>query len=293
MTFKKPMLAATIKNVETDIKLPCLASLKLDGLRAIVIDGVVLSRSMKRIPNKAIQAKFGREEFNGLDGELIVGEPNASDVFNKTTSQVMTIEGSSDGVSFYVFDMITDASRQDKLSHIRDLAFLNPEIKLVHEETCLTLDSVLDFEKRALESNYEGIMIRSKDGYKQGRSTIREGFLAKLKRFSDSECIVIGFEERMRNLNAAKINETGHQVRSSALAGLEPADTLGALLVRDIETGVEFSIGSGFDDITRQVIWDNRDVYLNKIVTYKHFLCGTIDKPRFPIFKGFRALEDL
>ena len=292
--FKKPMLAATIKNVEKDIQYPCTVSLKLDGIRAIVIDGVVLSRSMKKIPNKAIQAKFGREEFNNLDGELIVGRPNATDVFNKTTSQVMTIEGSADNVFFHFFDIVnSDLGRKAKLHNISTNAFMNPEIKTVHEEVCESLADVLDFETRALEGGYEGIMIRSRDGYKQGRSTLKEGYLSKLKRFSDSECIIIGFEERMRNMNVAKINETGHQVRSSALAGLEPSGTLGAILVRDTVTGIEFSIGSGFDDAMRQQIWNDKDSYMGRLVTYKHFEHGVVTAPRHPIFKGFRAADDM
>ena len=46
---------------------------------------------------------FGREEYNGLDGELIVGEPNAVDVYRTTNSGVMSADGEPD-VKFYVFD---------------------------------------------------------------------------------------------------------------------------------------------------------------------------------------------
>jgi DNA ligase-1 len=293
MSFK-PMLAATIKDVEKEVRFPCEVSLKLDGVRMIVIDSVCYSRSMKKIPNLEVQAKFGKSEFNGLDGELIAGRANATDVFNVTTSQVMTIKGSASNVTFHVFDMIgDDLSRKDKLCHISSLAFKNPEIKTVHNENCETLVDLLDFEERALKGGYEGIMVRCKDGYKQGRSTIREGYLMKLKRFAQDECVIINFEEKMSNLNLSFTNEVGATARSSSKVGLVNTGTLGAVNVMDIVTGVEFSIGSGFNDELRQDIWDNQDNYVGKIITYKHFPVGVVNKPRLPTFVGFRSEDDL
>ena len=78
-------------------------STKLDGIRAVVIDSIVYSRSLKPIRNKYVQHLFGKEEYNGFDGELIVGDVYAKDVFQKTTSGVMSEEGTPN-VKFYVFD---------------------------------------------------------------------------------------------------------------------------------------------------------------------------------------------
>ena len=63
----KPMLAATLKSPEA-LKFPVVASPKLDGVRAIIIDGVVMSRNLKPIPNVFVQKIFGHREFNGFDG---------------------------------------------------------------------------------------------------------------------------------------------------------------------------------------------------------------------------------
>src|SRR5690606_34176502 len=75
------------------IRFPVLASPKIDGVRAVVLGGVVLSRNMKPIPNRHVQSLFGNKVFGDLDGELVVGKPNDPDVFRKTTSGVMSVEG--------------------------------------------------------------------------------------------------------------------------------------------------------------------------------------------------------
>ena len=53
----KPMLATAIEDVST-IKFPVLASQKLDGIRATVQGGRLLSRSLKEFPIVHVQAFF-------------------------------------------------------------------------------------------------------------------------------------------------------------------------------------------------------------------------------------------
>ena len=50
------------------LRFPVLASPKLDGIRAYVKDGVVLSRQNKPIPNDHVQSLFSKYEH--FDGEL-------------------------------------------------------------------------------------------------------------------------------------------------------------------------------------------------------------------------------
>ena len=96
----KPMLAVEV-NFDK-LRYPIYTQPKLDGIRVIVKDGVVYSRSLKAIANKHVQSLFGH--LHGLDGELIVGNPTAHNVFQKTTSGVMSKDGEPD-VTLYVFDM--------------------------------------------------------------------------------------------------------------------------------------------------------------------------------------------
>ena len=81
-----PMLAS---DAELDkLRFPLLASAKLDGVRAVVKNGVVLSRSLKKIPNDYVQSLFKHLEH--FDGELIVGEPTSKTCYRDTVSGVMS-----------------------------------------------------------------------------------------------------------------------------------------------------------------------------------------------------------
>lgn len=75
----KPLLACNAPANLNSLPYPLFASVKLDGIRCVIKDGVALSRTLKPIRNQYIQSLLGRPEFNGLDGELIVGDPAASD----------------------------------------------------------------------------------------------------------------------------------------------------------------------------------------------------------------------
>ena len=94
----KPMLSG--KAILSRLSYPCLVSPKLDGVRAIVINGVVMSRNLKPIPNAYIQKILG--EFEYYDGELIVGDPTDPACYRNTVSGVMSMDGEPK-VKFWVF----------------------------------------------------------------------------------------------------------------------------------------------------------------------------------------------
>ena len=287
----KPLLAG-----EADLdklNFPVVVSPKLDGVRALVHNGELLSRSLKKIPNKFIQSQLALPELEGVDGELIIGPPNANDTYNKTVSGVMRHEGEPN-YKFYVFDFHNlnplPFSERYKRLHIVVEEF--PNIHMVPHVVASDLDQLLKMEQTLLEKGYEGLMIRDPEGlYKYGRSTQREGILLKLKRFSDSEAIIIGFEERMHNANELKKNELGYADRSHSKSGMVPTDSLGALIVSD--KGVEFNIGTGFTEEQRQTYWRKKDKLLGQLVKYKYFSVGVKDAPRHPTFVGFRSELDL
>lgn len=293
----KPMLAVACDDI-TKLNYPVMASLKIDGIRASIHNGVVMSRSMKPIPSKAVQEKFGKAEYEGYDGEIIYGPYLDKNVFTHSTRVCMSHElpdgFSMSEIKFFVFDTIGEGSAIERNTKILTGW---PETTGVHKLTHSIIEdseSLDKFEADALFRGAEGVMVKAITGvYKQGRSTLKEGYLLKVKRFTDSEAVVIGFEEKLHNTNEATVGELGQTKRSSHLENMVPMNTLGSLHVRDVVTGVDFNIGTGFNDELRRDIWDNRDVWLNKIVKYKHFEVGSVDKPRFPVYLGERMKEDM
>lgn len=287
----KPMLAHTIEDT-SKVKFPVLVSQKLDGIRCLIVDGVAVSRSLKPIRNEYVQSVIGKTELNGLDGELIVGSPYAPDCYRVTNSGVMSKDGEPD-FWYHIFDR-WDVQRcfEDRFASLsRD--HLRERIGIVPHRWAYSEEDLLRIEAHHLERGAEGVMVRSLDGpYKQGRSTMKEGTLGKLKRFFEEEYEIIGFEERMHNENEATINELGYTERSSHKGNKTGRGDLGALVLRTRE-GLVFKCGTGFDDDLRHYIWSHQDYYLGGLAKVKSFSIGVKDAPRFPVFVGFRSKEDL
>lgn len=296
MELKRPLLAA--KTTDEDLKKlkwPMLASPKIDGIRALVVNGKLVSRSLKPIPNAHTQALFGRPELEGLDGELVVGNPWDKNLMQQTTSGVMSFSGEPK-VEFHVFDKWdTNIPFKDRLSVVFDYyAYEYAGLDFVKHTPIYSYEDLIDFESRMLQQGFEGVMLRDRNGpYKQNRSTLREGILLKVKRFQDSEAIVLDYELLERNLNDQTKDERGYAKRSSHQENKVPDNLVGSLLVRDISSGVIFSIGSGFTEQQRREMFEHRFEIKDKIVKYKSFSIGVKEKPRFPIFLGFRHPIDL
>jgi ATP-dependent DNA ligase len=289
----KPMLAGRIGDIET-VKFPVLASPKIDGIRATVQGGMLLSRKLKQIPNHATFNSFSKKLLEGSDGELICGKPTDLDVFRKTSSAVMSLDGDPE-VTYFIFDKYCepDTPFKERLEEATRLA-KRKNIQIVPHGLIKNMAELLEFERHCLGRGYEGVMTRDPYGpYKEGRSTLREGWLLKLKRFLDGEAEILGLDERLHNNNEATRNELGKIKRSSHKANLVPMGTLGSLLVKDLKTGIEFSVGTGMDDEFRLQIWRKPSEVLGKIIRYKYFPTGSKDRPRFPVFNGFRDADDL
>lgn len=288
----KPMLADTCEDPSA-LRYPVLASPKLDGIRAVVLDGKLVSRNLKPIRNAHVYTKFSHTSMDGLDGELIDG-PHDSTVFRRTTSAVSRALGTPESIKFWVFDVyMPNATFAERQAYLQARQWPDG-VKLVPHVWIQDQFQLAAYEEKCLNEGFEGIMVRSPQGpYKQGRSTLREGWLLKVKRFEDAEAVIIGFEERMHNGNTLTTDALGHAKRSSHNENMVGRGDLGALLVRGINgpyAGIEFSVGTGFDDMERDEFWRTRPTLIGRTVKYKYFPMGSKDRPRFPVFLGFREL---
>lgn len=293
-----PMLASNYESVkEGKMRYPKLGSPKLDGIRAVVQNGVIVSRNLKPIKNDFIRNLLSSNKLEGLDGELIVGSPTAEDAFRASTSGVMSVDGEPE-FKFCVFDKYHPTARfEDRLEMAGEVIdkFGLEYLSLVPHYHISSQDDLDDFEKQFLDVGYEGMMLRCPDGlYKQGRASSTEQTLLKVKRFSDSEAEVIGYAEETTNTHLDKVQDINGEWKRPTGKGVGIGKgTLGKLMVRDLKTGAEFGVGSGFKKEERELLWKNPDALLGKIVKYKYFSVGVKEAPRFPTFIGFRDPADI
>lgn len=282
-------------------KVGMLASYKMDGIRATAINGTLVSRSLTPIRSAFAQRHFGAS--HGYDGELICGDPVDSNVFQLTDSAVMTI-GDERPLVWYLFDDWSASGgfleRSNMVRSIVEASMdLSKHCRWLEQFYVDSPDKAAVLEEQAVGLGYEGLILRRIDGpYKCNRSTLKEGWMLKLKRFQSAEARVIGFEERMHNANEAKTDARGFTKRSSSQGAKVGMGTLGALKVVGIGDwfpGVHFNLGvfKGFSHEDLQKIWNNREQYLNRIATYEFQNVSVVEAPRQPRLKGFRSPEDM
>lgn len=287
-----PQLSTDIEKLKEPMTAK-LASIKLDGIRALTVDYRAVSRSFKSIENLHVERTL--REYQGLDGEIIVGEPNAPDVYRVTDSAVSRIKGEPE-FKFFVFDDLTrlDLCFEDRLKVLQDRNLPDwikvlPQVPVSHREM---LDA---FYEAALSEGYEGVMARNaRSMYKFGRCTAKSQDSLKYKPFKDSEAIVLSVYEAMQNNNEAFLDELGRTARSSHQENLTGKGMVGGFVARDCYTGVVFNLAPGkLTHAERIELWQTPGSCVDRIAKYRHFTVGVKDKPRHPRWIGWRSANDM
>ncbi|AWD90280.1 DNA ligase [Dickeya phage Amaethon] len=285
--MKEPMKAATKIPTDDEIPMPCLVSGKLDGVGAVVYGAELLSRNLIDIPNKHTYNALSYTALEGLHGELTLR--NDMHNFNKNMSAFTTIEGKPDFI-FNVFDdfsspnMPAEARKAQCKTRVEQLAMLGYPVVFCQQHKCSTIQEVHEYYAEYRSKGYEGLIISLPSGlYKFGRSTLKQALSLKLKPCADAEAEVVGYEEMFYNLDA------GNSIRKDNLV---PSNMLGALVCK-LKNGVTFNVGSGFTEIQRIDLWQNKEQLIGKLITFKfmHYFPAT-GIPRHPVFKGFRSKVD-
>lgn len=300
----KPMLAAKIEfdpsnpavlnDQLAQLRYPVIGSPKVDGIRVLCHPELgPVTRQFKPVPNTHVRTMLSNKLLAGLDGEVVVGEPNVGDVFNRTTRGVMS-RGGEPNFSYLVFDDFTNhdhhySSRMmDAIDKVRQQQFGFPAIPL-ETRFINNAEELLEYEGLCLDRGFEGICLRDPDGqYKFNRSTLKQGGLLKLKRIEDAEAIVIDVEPRYQNNNEQVRDHLGYAKRSAHQENKVPLPMVGKLICRSPGFTDTFGVGSGFDHSTAITWWSGKELLIGRSLTFVYQPCGTLDKPRHPIFKGFR-----
>lgn len=289
----KPLLSGTlpIDPVTGDfdyslIPFPVYASPKEDGFRAMVQRSVLVSRNGLPVRNKELQARYGRKEYEGLDGELTDGPPNGEDVFHRTSKIVTKADADASDVRFNVIDYyLAHGSLKDLHARIDDLKsgdHIWHAVTIIPQMPIETVNQLKKFEVKCLTQGFEGVMLRRADQGvypqkpgKENRSTLREFYLVRMKRFEQADAIIVVVHPLKHNANEER---TGAGKRSSKKAGMVvDASRVGSATLRDCTSGKEFDTTIGAE---RLRTWKGWPLAIGKKVRYKYQLVGTVDKPR-------------
>ena len=306
MKIERPMLAATVSYDDLEkVEWPVLGSPKIDGIRCLIHPDLgPVTRSFKPLPNAHVHGQLLMLAGHSyLDGELVgINENGGILSFNSTQSAMMSRAGQPI-FRFLVFDCFDRPDWDFVGRHVQAKETCNkinnPKIMILDHKVIHSMEEFIKFTDGCIEAGFEGSIIRAPAGiYKNGRSTLRQGWLLKYKQWADAEGAVIGFEELMHNDNPDQRDKFDLAKRSSHKDNMVPMNTLGALIL-ETKWG-ELRIGVGFDQATRKEIWtivedarrNNYIIpYIGRTITFKYQPHGMQDLPRFPVFKGFRDDE--
>lgn len=314
----RPMLASDYD--ESKIRFPVIAQPKIDGVRALNMTGTLTGRSLKKHANRHVTGYFSHSSLAGFDGEMAAEQECHPDLCRLTTSALSTIDGAP-WIMWHVFDYVTPetkslpyeqrmvamASRVAALKADPQLHELACHLQLIPSVMCASLEQLLEVDAVWLGMGYEGTILRDPQGlHKQGRSTVKEGGLLRIKRFIDFEVEVTEILEGVTNTNEAQTNELGLQFRSTHQENMVPNGMVGAMMGRvikdilDSKGAVLFAEGSivkiGAGSMThedRVRFFKEPALLIGQIAKAKMFPRGVKDKPRFPTFQSIRSKTDL
>lgn len=310
----KPQLAedALIELVE----FPCWVEPKIDGVRALNLQGTLTGRSLDPFEGYGITEFFSQPEFVGLDGEMTLGDkPNCTErLCSKTTGAMGRFRDVTEmaDLHWWVFDYLADPSipYQSRYTLLTmKVAELNhPRIHLVPyavvNNTAELNNAIAAFASRG----YEGTIVRNpRAPYKEGRATKKGQQLWRVKPWADAEILVTGITEGMSNQNAAEKSTLGRTKRSSAKAGMVPNGQVGSIqgtLLADFhdpitgillfKKGLEITVSPNEMTVAEAIdLFNHPEKIVGHIVKFQHMTHGVKDLPRFPGYKSHRLAQDM
>ena len=270
---------------------------KVDGIRGVVIDGVIKTRSLKELGNKALPERMkGLCEASTAYGYYIDGEfDSASTSFNDLSGILRSFDKPlPDDLVFKIFD-IYDPERPD-IPAIDRWTIANqsaiPNCDVI--QNIPWPEDFADGFQEALDLGYEGLMVKRKDAkYKCGRGTYKQGIIYKMKPYETFDCVVTGFEQAtvVREGAEKKVNELGRSETSRKKGDRVPIDAVAAIWVDFEGIALKVSVAS-LTHPERALLWEEKDKYLGKYVEFKGMMLGAKDLPRHPMFIRWRADKD-
>ena len=237
-----------------------LVSEKYDGVRAIW-DGTQLKT---RRGNLIYAPAWFTEKLPNtyLDGELWVDYGQ----FEFISGLARQLNGNDEDwrkVKYMIFDMpkVSGVFAERYKKYLQLVTVLNrPHIQAVQQQSFACRDQLNDYFDEVVARGGEGVMLHLATAtHLAGRSPQ----LLKYKPYTDAEAVVIGYSE----------GKGKYQGKT------------GALLVRNLDDGIEFKIGSGLTDAIRA-----KPPQIGTVITYRYQDKTKYNKPRFARFLRVREI---
>lgn len=286
----RPMLAQTFsfelyeKNNKNNKKykmlLPLFIQPKLDGIRCISYfnpgneikmisrKGTLINnfKDIKEILYNIIKDKYEKSIY--IDGELYSNELSFEKISGLVRTQELSIieKEAIKKIDYHIYDiyipddpLLNYEQRSKILSEL--INDVNEKCKLVETKEIDSLDKIKDIHQKYIEENYEGIILRDKDGkYEVGK---RSKYLQKYKTFMDEDFEIIGYtDEEGMIIFKCKTNDNK-----------------------------EFSVRPRGSFEMRKNMFMNGEKYIGKYLTVIFQEYTELNIPRFPVGKCVRDYE--
>jgi len=279
----------TKKKVDLDVD-DWYLSRKLDGVRCLAFFdnfGNVTFKSRSGKPFDTLgKVAHELEKLNlyntVMDGEICIVDENGDEDFQSIIKEIKRKDHTIENPLFQIFDMISledfeNKTSREKLSERLDnLHMVMERIENLAYNKVLEQDLVTSwdmFESKmnlAVQSGWEGLMLRKDEKYKGKRSND----ILKVKKFYDEEYIVVDLENSPNRV---------------IVDGVEVEEMMLKNVIIE-HKGHRVQVGSGFTIDERRNFFQNPDKILGKTITVQYFEETTNQNGthslRFPVVKA-------
>lgn len=260
-TLILPMLAQDFKKHESKVQYPCFVSPKLDGMRALKDQDMIVSRKNKAITTMSHIESELLTYSDIFDGELYA----EGESFQRNMELIKKYRpGESEQVKYHVYDMVLpDLSFRGRYTLLKSILETEKpkNIVLVPAYRINSKEELLEYHTKFLSEGYEGTMIRhDSTGYEINK---RSYSLLKFKDFIDLACEIV-------------------DVKPS-----EKRPDQGSFICQ-LENGTRFGCGMRFSHDERKNIIQNPSEYIGQIAEIRFFEYSDEGVPRFPVCVGLR-----
>lgn len=196
-----PMLAHDYNKRKKDMKFPCFAQRKLDGVRCIAAVGQGLfSRNGKPLSpllGHIVQELQTLPSGVVLDGELYSDTLSFQEIVGLVKRKVTTDADTVKARDIYLcaYDQVLDGKGfEERYLHLQSLIVPTLKcIRLLETVVCASEEDLKRLHSEYVSEGYEGIILRNKRGlYNVSHRSVD---LQKYKEFEDAEYEVTGFKE--------------------------------------------------------------------------------------------------